>query len=137
MKIVKTSDPNVIKAIKENVVKYIDANEVKDYDLKSITKWLRVSATNPMVVIFVAMNDEGNKSVGHCIAGIMQTLNNERFDISQIIGDTEEIEKELLLSLEKYAKELNVSQISIMTKYPKKFKENGFELNSHVLYKEI
>lgn len=131
MNIVKTKDPVVIKFIGDRIIKFIDDNEVIDYTADSFIRWLRVSLSSPFVVAIVAKNDD-DAIIGHCIATIIQTFNNERLEILQFSGDTDDAEKELFSYVHNWSKELFIKKISIMTKYPKKWKEFGFELNSHV-----
>ena len=132
MNIVKTKDPVVIKFIGERIVKFINDNEVVEYDTDSFIRWLRINLGSPFVIAVVAKNDE-DAIIGHCIAMIIQTLGNERLEILQFSGDTEEVEKELFSYVQNWSKELFVKRISIMTKYPKKWKDFGFELTTHVL----
>lgn len=133
MNIVKTKDPNVIKFIGDRIINFVKENDVLEYDAPSFIRWLRISITTPFVVVVVSKN-EADDIVGYCVASIIQTFGGERLEIIQFAGDTEEVEKELFSYVQKVAKDLFVNKISIMTKFPKKWKDFGFEINTHVLH---
>jgi hypothetical protein len=131
MDIVKTKDPNIIKFIGERINKFIVDNDVKDYTADTFINWLRVSVTSPYVCVVVAKEEDN--VIGYCVCTIIQTFGGERLEIVQFAGDTEETEKELFSYVQNWSKELFIKRISIMTKFPKKWKDFGFELTTHVL----
>jgi len=135
MEVVKTKDPMVIESIGERIIKFVEENEVVEYDANSFIQWLRASIGSPYVVVIVAMNEDN--VVGYCVASIIATFKNERLEIIQFSGDTEEIEKEIISYVQKWSKKLFVKRISTISKFPKKWKDFGFELNAHILSIEV
>jgi hypothetical protein len=140
MKIVKTKDPNSIKFLNEKIQEYLTKEEIKEYDKRSFLKWLRFSITIPTTGVWICMDDtepDNIKILGYIIVTTQQTLSSEHVFIVQLFGDTEEIEKDLLTTVEKWSKEIGINDIKTITLFPKKWKDKGFEVKEHLVTKEV
>ena len=136
IRIIKTKDPEAIKYILKSVGDYIENKEIKEYDIEASKMFIRKNITFPTVGVWLAMTEE-NVCMGHGIAYIQATLSHELVNIYQLYSETPEIEEEILEHINNWTQENGIKKIIHITKFPKKWKEREFEIDKHILVKEV
>ncbi|HBH13822.1 MAG TPA: hypothetical protein DDX29_12050 [Clostridiales bacterium] len=135
MKIIKTKDLKAIPFLIEPIKKFIERDNITEYDFESFLRWLRFNIYMPPVGVWIAQNED--KIVGYAIANIQTTLNSEFINVTQLYGEQEEVEFELIDNVREWAKKNALSIVLTSTKFPKKWKRMGFEVESHTLKMEV
>jgi len=135
-KIIKTKDPEAIRYMLKSVGDYIEHKQIEEYDIETSKMWIRRNITYPTVGVWLAMTEE-NVCVGHGIAYIQATLSHELVNIYQLFSETPEVEEEILEYINSWAQENGIKKIMHITKFPKKWKEREFEIDKHILIKEV
>ncbi len=143
MKIIKTKDPNSIKFLLDKIQELIDKEEIKEYNKSMFLKWLRQNIAFPILGLWIAVeelqeenNVTGFNVLGFIIATIQSNLMEEYVNISQILG-SEEVEKALLEKVDIWTKENGIHKIMTNSRFPKRWKDYGFEVEYHILNKEV
>ena len=144
IKIVKTSDPNVIEHILPFMEKLINKNHER-YKLETFTKWLRSAISNPLVNIWIAVK-QGNKFYandtgisGYILSTITADIEVEYMNIVHLYSEEKHTAKKLLDASESWAKKHGISLSAGVTKRnPKAWeKKYGYKLISHNVMKEL
>jgi len=134
MEIIKTKDHLSIKLLAQRIKLYME-KEGCDPSPDTIIQWVRANLQNPFVNIWIAQEED--EVVGYCITNIQQLLDREVLNISHLDGDTEEIEKEILSVVEKWAKDFSIKYVGVFTKITDRWTGYGFEIKEHKMMKEI
>jgi hypothetical protein len=135
MKIVKTKDQNAIQFLVEPIKKFIEKDEIIEYTHEAFIKWLRYSISIPSIGVWLVQNDD--KIIGFAIANIQSTLDHEFVNITQLFGEQEEIEYELINKISEWSKKNGIKIVLTSSKFPKKWKRMGFEIEAHTLKMEV
>lgn len=144
IKIIKTSDPNIIEHILPFMEKLINKNHER-YKLETFTKWLRTAISNPLVNIWVAVR-QGNKFYaddsginGYLISTITADIEIEYMNIIHLYSDNKKVTKDLLTTSENWAKKHGIKiSAGISKRNPKAWqKAYGYKLNSYNMIKEL
>ena len=143
MKIIKTKDPNSIKFLVGKIQELIDKEEITEYNKSMFLKWLRQNIAFPILGLWIAIEEfeseetpTGFNVLGFVIASIHSNLMEEYVNISQLLGE-EEVEKALLEKVYGWAKENGINKIMTNARHLEKWQEYGFELDYHILSKDI
>lgn len=135
-RIIKTKDPEAIKFMLKSVGDYIENKQIEEYDLETSKMWLRRNITLSTVGVWLAITEE-SECIGHGIAYIQAVLSHEFVNIYQLYSETMEIEEEILEHINNWSRENGVKKIMHITKFPKKWKERDFNIDKHILIKEV
>ena len=144
IRIVKTSDPNIIEHILPFMEKLINKNH-ENYKLETFTKWLRTAISNPLVNVWIAVK-KGNKFYaddsgisGYLISTMTADIEIEFMNIVQLYSNNKKVTKDLLAASESYAKRHGIKlSAGISKRNPKAWeKEYGYKLKSYNLIKEL
>jgi len=142
--IIRTKDPNVIEHLLPHIEKLVNKTH-EDYSVESFVKWLRVSISNPLVKTWIVIKKRNKfvkgdtKIAGYAIGTITSNLEEEYFNISHLYSTEKQITKDLLNTIEHWAKKNGLSKIGGVTKrLPKAWEKlYGYKLISYNLIKEI
>jgi len=131
MEITRTKDVNVVKFIKPIVAKFIESEKVDYFDATKLLQHLRKAIQTPNYMVWVSSeNDEIN---GILVGSVLSSLKGDYMMIPCFFGETQEIEKALVEKAKEWTNENSLSEITIMTKFPKRFKDYGFDVAEHLL----
>jgi len=144
IRIVKTSDPNIIEHILPFMEKLINKNH-ENYKLETFIKYLRTAISNPLVNVWIAVK-KGNKFYaddsgisGYLISTINSDIEYEFMNIIHLYSDNKNVTKNLLVAAESYAKRHGITKsIGVSKRNPKAWqKAYGYKLKSYNLIKEL
>ena len=136
IKIIKTKDPEAIKYMLTSIKNYIEKEQIDEYDFETSKIWIRKNITYPTVGVWLVLKEE-NVCVGYGIAYIQATLSHEIVNIYQLYSEEKEIEEKILEYIVNWTQENGITKIMHVTKFAEKWEERKFNINKHILVKEV
>lgn len=136
MKVIKTRDQNIIPYIKPLVDKFINVEKIVDYDSVRYIQQYRRVIKNQMCHTWIAL-DEKEDVIGFCVCFIQFSLSGDFFMINCLIGINDEVEKNLIETLEKFASDNAMKNVVFCTKNTKRFENYGYIIDSHFMLREV
>lgn len=131
METIKTKDISVLKYSKELIEEYLFENEVEEFDIDAFSRFLEAFISKDNVGVFVSYAPD--KVLGLLVAVVQRTIAFEFVNIILFAHSDDETMNNLFAKLCNWAKEKNINKVSVMTKYPKKYKSMGFAVRTHAL----
>lgn len=137
MDIIRTRDQAAIKYLKDFIGDYVESEQIGDYTKEDFIRWFRTALANPFVHTWIAIDKTDEHVFGYVVAQIQQKMDSESLTMLQFYGENEDIEIKLIEQIKIFCKDNALSHIGAITKFPKKYKELGFEVVYHTLRLEV
>ena len=135
MEVMRTRDPRVVKYVKALVTKFIETEKIEEFDAPKFLQYLRKAIQTPNCFVWVGV--EGEDVIGIVVGNVLGSLAGDYVMLSCYFAESDEILSKIFDSVAEWTSENNMNKNVLMTKFPKKFKNMGFEVKEHLLEKVI